>query len=100
MTQGNNLKHVQKISNMAYEPKNGDISIFKNENKTSENAPDYTGYYINEQGERMEVSLWLKEAGNGKKFLSGRVRKKDAQKPASNAAPVQVPQHEIDDLPF
>jgi hypothetical protein len=55
---------------MAYEAKDGDISIFKNE-KTKDSQPDYTGSVII-NGKKMKVALWIKEGQKGK-FFAGRV---------------------------
>ena len=45
--------------------------LFKNNQKRSENSPDYTGK-INVDGQELRLAAWLKEGKNGK-FFSGKV---------------------------
>jgi uncharacterized protein (DUF736 family) len=51
------------------ETKNNSGAIFKNDNKKSENHPDYKGK-VNVNGKDMEVALWLKESSKGTKYFS------------------------------
>tara|TARA_R110002020_G_scaffold78868_1_gene198141 strand:+ start:43 stop:321 length:279 start_codon:yes stop_codon:yes gene_type:complete len=55
---------------MAYEPKPGDGSLFKNEYKHADNHPDATGYILAHRdikaGERLELGAWTKEGTKGK----------------------------------
>ena len=44
-------------------------AIFKNDNKKSENHPDYKGK-VNVNGKEMEVALWMKTSAKGVKFFS------------------------------
>jgi hypothetical protein len=48
------------------------IVIFKNNKKTEEKQPDYTGS-INVEGKDYSVSLWIKE-GKAGKFFSGKIQ--------------------------
>ena len=58
--------------------------LYKNENKTSENHPDYSGS-VNVAGTDFWLSGWLKESKkDGKKFFSLSVR------PKGDAAPKLV----------
>ena len=67
---------------MSYEPKDGDISVFKNRKKEKENHPDYTGKaQIN--GETWYVSFWIKQKDGGDAFFSGQIQQKKEQ--SSNA---------------
>ena len=78
---------------MAYEHKENSGSLFKNEDKKSDNHPDYKGK-INVKGELLDVSGWIKDT-NGKKWLSLSVREPrqvDANVPSESVTP--------DDLPF
>ena len=55
---------------MAYQPKDGDISIFKNEN-AKDNQPTYRGTALI-NGEPYKISLWVKESTKGK-FFAGKI---------------------------
>lgn len=58
--------------------------LYRNENKTSENHPDYSGS-VNVAGADFWLSGWLKESKkDGKKFFSLSVR------PKGNATPILV----------
>lgn len=73
--------------------------LYRNENKTSENHPDYSGS-VNVSGTDFWLSGWLKESKkNGKKFFSLSVRPKDD----AESKPVNKPVVEADpdeDIPF
>lgn len=55
---------------MAYEPKPGDGSLFKNERKTADNHPNATGYIIAHRdikaGERLRLAAWTRDGSKGK----------------------------------
>ena len=73
--------------------------LYRNENKTSENHPDYSGS-VNVAGADYWLSGWLKESKkDGKKFFSLSVRPKNDSKPANK--PVKSVDPDInDDIPF
>lgn len=78
-------------------------AIFKNDNKNSENHPDYRGK-INVDGVDKEISLWLKVSKDGtKKFFSASISNPYV-KPTENAQPLKpiadAIEQEDDDLPF
>ncbi len=85
---------------MAYEMKEGDISIFRNADATG-NQPTYRGICLVD-GKEKEISLWVKESGEnsknpGTKFFQGKIKEKYV-KPNGEAPP---PEAEVeDDLPF
>jgi len=53
---------------MAYEQKPGDFAIFKNDRKEKPTHPDYTGNGLDLEGNRVQISCWLKEGKKGKFF--------------------------------
>lgn len=58
---------------MAYEQKEGQGSLFKNQKKTDEKHPDYKGDCLL-NGKKMQIAAWIKEAKNGSKFMSLRIK--------------------------
>ena len=63
---------------MAYTPKAGQFSLFKNDRKEKDTHPDYRGDGALLDGTPAWISAWLKEA-NGKKFFSISIKPKDDQ---------------------
>lgn len=55
---------------MAYEPRPGSMSLFKNDRKEQPNHPDYKGDGMDLEGNPVWISAWLKETSGGKKFFS------------------------------
>lgn len=91
-----------------YQPKPGDITVFKNQNKQpGDNRPDYDGKGLDLQGNEVRIALWIKEGRNGK-FLSGKLstpRPAAQQAPPAQqapAAPASPPANNgaNDDIPF
>jgi hypothetical protein len=72
---------------MAFTLKEGNGSLFKNNRKTAQEHPDYTGSIMLDGTERW-LSAWLKESKNGK-FLSVSIGK-----------PKEAPKPKDDDLPY
>jgi len=62
---------------LAYEPRNGDAAIFKNDKKGNEKAPDMKGYVIAHRdikaGEKIELAMWSREGTKGGWFYSGKI---------------------------
>lgn len=72
--------------------------LYRNENKTSENHPAYSGS-VNVGGTDYWLSGWIKESKkDGKKFFSLSVRPKGDAKPT--AKPTKVADIEDDSIPF
>jgi uncharacterized protein (DUF736 family) len=93
---------------MEQKPNTG--TIFKNDKKTADNQPDYRGK-INVEGKELEISLWVKTAQSGVKYMSAAIKEPwVAPAPAPAPAPVlQNTSEKIksaadelfeDDLPF
>jgi uncharacterized protein (DUF736 family) len=87
-------------------------ALFKNENKKSENHPDYSGT-LNFEGIECFLDAWIKTAESGRKFMSLSVKPKQKQaapqqgykKPSQDAAKARqlAPQKEDfgdDSIPF
>ena len=66
-------------------------SLFAEENKTSENGPDYTGE-VDIGGVKYRLAGWKRVSKkSGKKFLSGAIEPKEKQTKAKSAAPFDDP---------
>jgi len=83
---------------MAFEHRPGSFSLFKNDQKGNEKAPNYKGNGMDMDGNMVSVSAWLKEGSSGK-FLSCKMepmrpKQDDAPKPAAR------PQKPTPDDPF
>lgn len=83
-----------------YTPKPGTFTLFKNEYKEKETQPDYRGDGAGVDGEPLEIAGWIKEARNGKKFISLKIQepREKSGDPTSGLAPKQVPKHSTDFL--
>ena len=83
---------------MAYEPKAGSFSLFKNDRKEKDTHPDYRGDGLDLSGNPVWVSAWLKEGAKGK-FMSCSMQPKEAKQ--ENKPGANVPAADYDsDLPF
>jgi hypothetical protein len=88
---------------MAYEQKDNTGSLFANQEKRSENFPDYSGS-VRIEGSDWWISGWKKTSKDGKTFLSLSVKRKDgtsarpsADKPKASGSPFD----DLDDsVPF
>jgi hypothetical protein len=80
---------------MAYIPKEGSGSLFRNERKNSENHPDYTGSIMVNNRE-CYLSAWVKEGTKGK-FFSVSIGK---EKEAKGFTPKGADELVDSDLPF
>ena len=83
---------------MAYEPKPGSFSLFKNDRKEKDSHPDYQGDGIDLDGKPVWVSAWLKHGAKGT-FMSCSMNLKEAKKETPRKPAVTDP---FDDtsLPF
>jgi len=84
---------------MAYEQKEGDIAVFLEKNKKSENGPDWTGRALI-GGIEKDVSLWVKSDT----MLAGQIKPKwvpdmdKARDAVEKADP--IPEDPDDSIPF
>jgi len=86
---------------MAYENKPNTGAMFKNENKTTDKHPDYTGVYYNEKAEKMSAAMWLNESGKGVKYFSFQASEwREKSEKATEAPAAQSTPATDDDLPF
>jgi hypothetical protein len=63
-----------------YQMQEGQVTLFKN-NKTTNNAPDYTGDGMY-KGQKLRLAFWIKEGKQGK-FLSGKISEPREQQSSS-----------------
>jgi hypothetical protein len=74
--------------------------LYRNDNKTSENHPDYSGS-VNVAGADYWLSGWLKESKkDGKKFFSLSVRPKNDSKPVNKPVKSVEPDDFDQSIPF
>lgn len=85
---------------MAYTPKEGSGSLFKNDRKTTETHPDYTGT-IMVNGKEHWLSAWVKEGKKGK-FFSVSIGKEKVPLGFKEAGSDELPKNTIvdDEVPF
>lgn len=86
---------------MAYVLKEGSGSLFKNDRKSTETHPDYTGS-IMFQGKEHYLSAWIKESSKAGKYFSisvGKVKEPIGFKAAGSD---ELPKNTLEDsdLPF
>ena len=79
----------------------GKISIFKNDKGGNDKRPDYRGK-AQVAGKELEVSLWLRTAQSGMKYMSGTIQPaRDRQPPIPQEhLPEQPADSPADDVPF
>lgn len=85
---------------MAYIPKEGSGSLFKNDRKETSTHPDYTGT-IMVNGKVHYLSGWVKESAKGK-FFSISIGKEKSPVGFKPAGSDELPRNTIvdDDVPF
>lgn len=80
---------------MEYERKPNTASIFRDEEKSNENGPDYTGMGLIE-GKTLRLAGWINEAKSGKKYLSLKFSEPREKEEASTKADSDL----NEDVPF
>lgn len=83
---------------MAYEKKDGDISLFPNDKQGNEKRPDYKGTVLI-GGTEYEVAMWKRTSSKGNEFLSGTAKPTQGEKKEPNKEE-QKPQFVDDAIPF
>lgn len=79
---------------MAYEQKDLTGSLFKNDRKESDTHPDYKGSALI-GGVDHWLDAWINVSKDGKKYMSLKLKPKDASAPRSNGT---FAAHDLDDL--
>ena len=72
---------------MAYEKKPNTGSLFKNERKESDSHPDYKGTALIDGLGECWLDAWINTANNGSKYMSLKIKPKEAQQGAGGTAP-------------
>ena len=74
--------------------------LMRNENKTADNHPEYSGS-INVNGTEYWLSAWIKESKNtGKKFFSMSIRPKEQQRQMKAKPKNDDMGDDLSDVPF
>jgi hypothetical protein len=86
---------------MAYEKKDGDITLFINDKGGNEKRPDYKGAALI-GGVEYSVSIWHKQSKNGTSYLSGTIQKmeKKTEKKEEPQKPNETKPLDDDVIPF
>jgi hypothetical protein len=73
------------MAESTYELKDGKFSMFKTENKSKENSPDFTGKGMFD-GVEFRLSGWAKKSKDGKVYIQGSIQHpQNASAPATSA---------------
>ncbi len=84
---------------MAYEQKELTGSLFKNDRKESDTHPDYKGSALI-NGVSHWLDAWINTAGDGSKYMSLKLKPKDAREPQSRPQPAAFDDDLSDSVPF
>ena len=88
---------------MAYQQKDNSGSLFKNDRKESDTHPDYKGTALVDGVEHW-LDAWINEASDGRKYLSLKLKPKEARgngdPPRSRPQPAAFDTDLDDDVPF
>lgn len=81
-----------------YEQREGSGTLFVNDKKGNEKAPDYSGTVLI-NGKEMRIAGWKKQAKSGSTFLS--IQVSEQMTPSGKTAPTSKSAAPVsDDLPF
>lgn len=83
---------------MAYEMKEKTFSLFENDKKGNDKAPDWRGKALID-GKEMRVAIWKRKSASGIEYLSGTIEEpfKPAEQPAKEEP---IAEAVSDDIPF
>lgn len=81
---------------MAYTPKLGSGSAFKNTRKSKDSQPDYRGDFVGLDGVKYSVALWERQGPKGA-FFSMAV---STYSPPPPRTPLEAALEAVDDIPF
>jgi uncharacterized protein (DUF736 family) len=84
---------------MGFESKDGSGALFKNEDKDTEQHPDYRGN-IKIQGQEYWLSAWIKESKAGRKYMSLSAQPKNPPPQQVRSGKQQERFDDDADLPF
>ena len=89
---------LTKEKKMAYEMKEKTFSLFENDKKGNDRAPDWKGKGLL-NGKEVKIAVWKKTSGSGISYLSGNIE--EVEKPAETPAPEQANAEAVaDEIPF
>jgi hypothetical protein len=83
---------------MPFEQRDNSGSLFKNDRKTTEKHPDYTGNLM-VAGVEYRLSAWIKKGQKGT-FMSLAVTPKDEQGQSGKGRSAPEPEYGSEDIPF
>ena len=81
---------------MAYELKEGQGSLFRNDKRRTDKSPEYTGRIKGLDGNEYRLAAWVKEGKSGTKFFSIQM-----SHPKPEGEKEEAPAEKLDDeIPF
>lgn len=84
---------------MAYEMKEKTFSLFENDKKGNDKAPDYRGKGLID-GKEVRIAIWKRKSASGIEYLSGTIEEpfKPAEHPAEQEQKIE--EAVADEVPF
>ena len=80
---------------MAYEHEDGSFSLFRNDRKSKDGDPDYTGSGKDTAGTDVYVNGWINETKDGRKYLKVKLKLKVEKAPPSILSAAEITGDEI-----
>lgn len=85
---------------MAFEMKDNTFTLFDNDKKGNDKAPDYKGKGLID-GEEVKIAVWKRTGKTGVEYLSGVIEKNEKPAEVSTTTETQPePEAVNDDIPF